>query len=191
MGEEIPSEVTRLLHDWSEGNPEALADLMPLVCEELREMARRYIRREEPGHTLQATALVNEVYLRLHGRREVNWKNRAHFFGFAAQTMRRVLVDHARSHRTAKRGDGAQPISLDDTANELAVPENVDIVALDDALQDLAKMDARQASIVDLRFFMGFSVEETAAALEISTATVKREWKIAKLWLFREVKGRS
>jgi RNA polymerase sigma factor (TIGR02999 family) len=189
MGDEIPSEVTRLLHDWSEGNPEALAELMPLVLEELREMARRYMRREEPGHTLQPTALVNEVYLRLHGRRKVDWKNRRHFFGFAAQTMRRVLVDHARSHQTVKRGDGVEPISLDDTADELlAVPGSVDIVAFDDALDGLAKMDERQAQIVMLRFYMGFSVEETAAALDTSSATVKREWKIAKLWLYREMK---
>ncbi|HEX9736000.1 MAG TPA: ECF-type sigma factor, partial [Thermoanaerobaculia bacterium] len=176
--------MTRLLHDWSEGDPQALAKLMPLVCEDLRAMARRYMRREEAGHTLQPTALVNEVYLRLHGRRQVSWKNRAHFFGFAAQTMRRVLVDHARSRQTAKRGDGLQAVPLDETG-DLAVPLRLDVVALDDALKSMARMDARQAHIVELRYFVGLNVEETAAVLEISTATVKREWRVAKLWLFR------
>ena len=187
MGESS-TEVTRLLHDWSEGDQQALAKLMPLVCEDLRSMARRYMRREDAGHTLQPTALVNEVYLRLHGRRQVNWKNRAHFFGFAAQTMRRILVDHARSHQTAKRGDGAQPVPLDETA-DLAAPLRLEVVALDDALESLVKIDPRQAHIVELRYFVGLNVEETAAVLEISTATVKREWRFAKLWLFREIKG--
>jgi RNA polymerase sigma factor (TIGR02999 family) len=188
MMAESSTEVTRLLHDWSEGDPQALAKLMPLVCEDLRAMARRYMRREEAGHTLQPTALVNEVYLRLHGRRQVSWKNRAHFFGFAAQTMRRVLVDHARSRQTAKRGDGLQAVPLDETG-DLAVPLRLDVVALDDALKSMARMDARQAHIVELRYFVGLNVEETAAVLEISTATVKREWRVAKLWLFREIKG--
>lgn len=190
MGESS-TEVTRLLHDWSEGDPQALAKLMPLVCEDLRSMARRYMRRETPGHTLQPTALVNEVYLRLHDRRQVNWKNRAHFFGFAAQTMRRILVDHARSRQTAKRGDGVQAVPLDETAADLAVPLRLDVVALDDALGTLAKMDPRQALIVELRYFVGLNVEETAAVLDISTATVKREWRVAKLWLFREIKGET
>ncbi len=188
MSEERSSEVTRLLHDWSDGDTEALAKLMPLVCEELREMAGRYMRREVPGHTLQPTALVNEVYLRLQGRRKVNWKNRAHFFALAAHTMRRILVDHARSHQTAKRGDGLQPIPLDETG-DIPMPESFDVIALDDALKTLTEMDPRQARIVELRFFVGLNVEETAAVLEISAATVKREWKIAKLWLYREIKG--
>lgn len=187
MGESS-TEVTRLLHDWSDGDQQALAKLMPLVCEDLRSMARRYMRREDAGHTLQPTALVNEVYLRLHGRRKVNWKNRAHFFGFAAQTMRRILVDHARSHQTAKRGDGVQAIPLDETS-DLAAPLRLEVVALDDALESLVKIDPRQAHIVELRYFVGLNVEETAAVLEISTATVKREWRFAKLWLFREIKG--
>lgn len=187
MGE-TSTEVTRLLHDWSEGDQRALAKLMPLVCEDLRTMAQRYMRREVSGHTLQPTALVNEVYLRLQERRKVTWKNRAHFFGFAAQTMRRILVDHARSRQTAKRGEGVQRIPLDETA-ELAIARSFDVVALDDALKTLAKMDRRQAQIVELRFFVGLNVEETAAVLEISTATVKREWRVAKLWLFREIKG--
>lgn len=187
MAKRIPKEVTRLLHDWSEGSPEALADLMPLVCDELRGMAQRYLRREVQGHTLQPTALVNEVYIRLHGRRQVNWKNRAHFFGFAAQTMRRILVDHARGHQTAKRGEGLQPVSLDDTG-DIPIPLQLDIIALNDALNTLEEMDPRQARIVELRYFIGFNVEETAAALEISSATVKREWKVAKLWLYREIR---
>ena len=188
MMAESSTEVTRLLHDWSEGDPHALAKLMPLVCEDLRSMARRYMRKEMAGHTLQPTALVNEVYLRLHGRRQVTWRNRAHFFGFAAQTMRRILVDHARSRQTAKRGDGVQALPLDEKA-DLAAPLRLDVVALDDALETLTKMDARQARIVELRYFVGLNVEETAAVLEVSTATVKREWKVAKLWLYREIKG--
>ncbi len=188
MTEDGRSEVTRLLHEWSEGDTQALTKLMPLVCEDLREMAQRYFRREPPSHTLQPTALVNEVYLRLHGRRTVSWKNRAHFFGFAGQTMRRVLVDHARTHQAAKRGDGVQRISLDESL-DFAQPLDVDLVALDDALKTLAKMDPRQAQIVNLRYFVGLSVEETADILGISTATVKREWKLAKLWLLREIKG--
>lgn len=183
-----PQEVTKLLLDWSEGNPQALAKLMPLVCDELRTLARRYLNREVRGHTLQPTALVNEVYLRLHGRKRVHWKNRAHFFGFAAQTMRRILVDHARGQKTSKRGDGGHVLPLDE-ALDLAVQQHTDLVALDEALKVLAEMDPRQAQIVDLRFFVGLTVEECAAVLGIGTATVKREWQLARLWLFREISG--
>lgn len=183
-----PSAITRLLHDWSKGDPEALAKLMPLVCRDLRRLARSYLRREGNGHTLQPTALVNEVYLRLHDRREVSWRNSAHFFGFAAQTMRRILVDHARSQQAKRRGNGQRPLSLDDTG-DLPVKSDMDLIALDDALKDLAELDPRQARIVELRFFVGLSVEETAKVLEISPATVKREWKVAKLWLYREIQG--
>ncbi|NJL28768.1 MAG: sigma-70 family RNA polymerase sigma factor [Thermoanaerobaculia bacterium] len=183
-----PQEVTQLLLDWSEGDPKALAKLMPLVCDELRTLARRYLNREALGHTLQPTALVNEVYLRLHGRKRVQWKNRAHFFGFAAQTMRRILVDHARSQKTSKRGEGGHALPLDE-AIDLAAHQQTDLVALDEALKILTEMDPRQAQIVDLRFFVGLTVEECAAVLGIGTATVKREWQLARLWLLREISG--
>lgn len=179
--------VTRWLHAWGEGDHVALEKLMPLVCSELRMMAKRYLAREVPGHTLQPTALVNELYIYLHGRHKVNWKNRAHFFGFAAQTMRRILVDHARSHQTAKRGDGIRPFPLDEAIG-VAEERPVDFVALDDALTSLAQIDARQAEIVELRFFVGLTIEETAEVLGIAPVTVKRDWKTARLWLFREIR---
>jgi len=181
-------EVTHLLHLWSEGDTDAFAQLMPLVCDELRGLARRYLHREDRGHTLQPTALVNEVYLRLHGRRQVQWKNRAHFFGFAAQTMRRILVDHARGNKTSKRGGGLRPLPLDE-ALDVAESRHTDLIALDEALVMLQEMDARQAQIVELRFFVGLTVEECAAVLGIGTATVKREWKLARLWLYRQING--
>ena len=182
-------DVTALLHAWTEGDESALPKLMPLVCQDLRDIARRYLRQEESGHTLQPTALVNEVYLRLRQRRTVNWKSRAHFFGFAAQQMRKILVDHARNRRAVKRGGADDPLPLDESL-DLVVELDVDVVALDDALRSLEKMDPRQAQIVDLRFFVGLTVEETAAVLGISAPTVKREWKIAKLWLYRELSHR-
>lgn len=178
--------VTKLLMRWSEGDKEALSQLMPLVCRELRSQAKSYLDKESPAHTLQPTALVNEVYLRLYDCRTVNWKNSAHFFGFAATTMRRILVDHARSHRRAKRGEGVRPLPLDESL-DLLEEQDMDLVALDDALTQLAEMDPRQAQIVELRFFVGLTVEETAAVLEISPPTVKREWRLARLWLFREL----
>lgn len=179
-------EVTLLLLQWSDGDHDALSQLMPLVCRELRNLAKSYLDKENRGHTLQPTALVNEVYLRLHGRRTVSWKNSAHFFGFAATMMRRILVDHARSHQRAKRGDGMRPLPLDESL-DLLQEQNLDLVALDDALKLLAEMDPRQAQIVDLRFFVGLTVEETATVLEISAPTVKREWRTARVWLFREL----
>lgn len=185
-----PQAVTQLLLEWSEGNSQALAKLMPLVCDELRTLARRYLNREVRGHTLQPTALVNEVYLRLHGCKRVHWKNRAHFFGFAAQTMRRILVDHARGQKTSKRGEGNHALPLDE-AFDLAVQQQTDLVALDEALKILAEMDPRQAQIVDLRFFVGLTVEECAVVLGVGTATIKREWQLARLWLFREIAGNN
>ncbi len=179
-------EVTQLLLRWSDGDKDALSSLMPLVCRDLRNLARGYLEKESPAHTLQPTALVNEVYLKLHDRRTVSWKNSAHFFGFAATTMRRILVDHARSHQRAKRGDGVRPLPLDESL-DLIDDRKLDMVALDDALNQLAELDPRQASIVELRFFVGLTVEETAAVLEISPPTVKREWRLARLLLYREL----
>lgn len=190
MSQDAPTyspQIDRLLQAWGEGDPNALAELMPLVCDELRSLARSFLGRERQLHTLQATALVNEVYLRIYNRDQVEWKNAAQFFGFVANTMRRVLVDYARRRNRDKRGAGVQPISIESLAIDLAMRQNLDIVALDDALKDLTRLDPRQAEIVHLRFFIGLTVEETAAILEISSATVKREWKVARAWLYREI----
>jgi len=180
-------QITSILHDWGRGDPEALGKLMPIVFDELRRIAAGYFEHEAEGHTLQPTALVNEVYLRLVGRRTVQWQNRAHFFGFAAELMRRILVDHARSRKTAKRGKGAPKISLDETIAS-AEDRDLDLIALDDALKSLTEIDPRQSRIVELRFFAGLTIDEIAEVMEISATTVKREWKTARVWLFREIK---
>ncbi|MFL6216830.1 MAG: sigma-70 family RNA polymerase sigma factor [Blastocatellia bacterium] len=182
-----PSDVTLLLVDWCKGNEYALDELMPLVYNELHRLAARYLRRERQGHTLQPTALINEVYLRIIDQRQVNWQNRAQFFGVAAQMMRRILVDHARAHLYAKRGGGAQKLSFDD-AMAVPVERDLDLLALDDALASLTEMDPQQGRIVELRFFGGLTIEETAEVLDISPATVKRDWNWAKAWLYREIK---
>jgi RNA polymerase sigma factor (TIGR02999 family) len=182
-----PVDVTRLLIDWSSGDREALECLLPLVYDELRHLARSYLARERPGHTLQPTALVNEAYLRLIGQDRVQWQSRAHFFGIAAQIMRRLLVDSARAAKADKRGAGAEHIPID--LIELpAAAGDVDLEALDQALSRLAEMDPRQSRIVELRYFAGATNEETAEALGISAATVKREWTIAKAWLHKQLR---
>jgi RNA polymerase sigma factor (TIGR02999 family) len=180
-------EVTELLADWSGGNTAALDQLMPLVYDELRRLANHYLAQERREHTLQPTALVHEAYLRLVETRNRNFRSRAYFFGVASHLMRRVLVDHARKHRAKMRGDGAQNLSLDEA---LAVPgeQNVDLIALDDALNSLSDIDSRQSKIVELRFFGGLSVPETAEVLGVSPATIKRDWSWAKTWLYREIK---
>jgi len=180
------NEVTQLLLRWSEGDKAALDKLMPLVYRELRRLAGHYMRRERPGHTLQASALVNEAYLRLVDYRRMQWQNRAHFFAVAAQAMRRVLVEHARSRQYAKRGGTAQRISLDDVA-VLTDQQAAELVALDDALTSLEALDARKARIVELRYIGGLSIEETAETLGVSTATVERDWRSAKAWLYRAI----
>jgi RNA polymerase sigma factor (TIGR02999 family) len=183
-----PSEITRILDEWNAGDPDALAKLVPEIESDLHRMAESYLRREGPGQTLQPTALVNEVYLRLVGRRTVQWQNRAHFFAFAAQLMRRILVETARRKNAAKRGGGVK-ISLEDV---FEVPQECDpdLVAVDDALEALAKVDPRQARIVELRFFAGLEVKEVAEVMGLSSATVKREWRTAKLWLVGELTPR-
>lgn len=184
-----PSGVTQLLLAWSRGDRSALDRLMPLVYDELRALARRSLRRERSGHTLQGTALVHEAYLKLVDQRQVRWQDRAHFFAVAAQVMRRILVDHARRHGAAKRGSG-RPGLPPDEAEALGLPAPlVDLVALDRALDRLAALDERQARIVVLRFFGGLTIEETAEVQQISPATVKNEWSLARAWLHRELKG--
>jgi RNA polymerase sigma factor (TIGR02999 family) len=176
--------VTHLLQAWSEGDAAALERLMPLIYDELYRLARGYMNRELPGHPLQATALVNEAYLRLAHWKEAQWDNRAHFFGVAAQLMRRVLVDFARERQYEKHGGGKRHVALDE-ALPLVQARDEDLVALDDALQSLAEIDARKALIVELKFFGGLSVEETAEVLKLSERTVMREWSLARAWLFQ------
>ena len=178
--------ITRLLLDWRNGDQSALDRLMPLVYEELRRMANHYMRNERRGHTLQTSALVNEAYLRLVDHENIEWQNRAHFFGVAAQAMRRILVDHARTRNYQKRGGGAQQVSLDE-AMTLAGDRAAELIALDDALRELAKMDERKSRVVELRYFGGLSLEETAEALGVSIPTVTRDWNTAKAWLMREI----
>lgn len=186
MGAAPAPEVTRLLMSWSKGDRSALEALMPLVYGELRQLASAYLRRERPGHTLQSTALVHEAFLRLVDQRGVEWRNRAHFYGIAAQMIRRILVDYARAQHAEKRGSGNMKLSLDEA---LAVPgkTELDLLGLDQALDRLAALDVRQARVVELRFFAGLSIEETAEVMELSPATVKREWTTARAWLFREM----
>jgi len=183
-----PQEVTQLLLAWSNGDQEALNRLIPLVEQELHRLAKRYMSREHPGHTLQTTALVNEAYLRLIDQRHVHWQNRAHFFAIAAQMMRRILVDHARRRQYVKRGGEAQHVSLDQAA-VVAREQASNLVAVDEALTKLAALDQRKSHVVELRFFGGLSVEETAEVLKVSPLTVIREWKKAKAWLYYELSG--
>ena len=182
----LPDDVTQLLENWSNGDREALEKLMPLVYNELHRLAQSYLRHERSDHTLQSTALVHEAYLRMVDQKNVRWQNRAHFFGVAAQSIRHILVDHARSHLAAKRGAGAAKLSLDEA---IGVPEKreVDLLALDRALEGLAALDPQQGKIVELRFFGGLSIEETAEVLHISPATVKRDWVMAKAWLYQNL----
>ena len=187
MGTPPANAVTRLLREWSDGDQEALDRLIPLVYDELRRLARQYLRHERPGHTLQPTALVHEAYLKLVDQRRTRWQNRAHFFAVAAQLIRRILVDHARSHAAAKRGGGVSTLALE-TGPGLALEGELNVAALDDALSHLATLDARQARLVELRFFGGLNVAETAEVLGVSSATVKREWQTAKAWLYRELR---
>jgi RNA polymerase sigma factor (TIGR02999 family) len=183
-------DVTQLLLSWSNGDQQALEKLVPLVYSELRHLAERYLRRERPGHTLQSTALVHEAWLKLIDQRNVQWQNRAHFFGVAAQLIRRILVDYARNRHAEKRGGHACKLSLDEA---IGVPKqrDLDLVVLDDALDGLARIDPQQSRIVELRFFAGLSIEETAEVLRISPATVKRDWVSAKAWLYRAMSGRA
>ena len=185
---QTPQNVTQLLIGWSKGDKEALDTLVPLVYDELRRQAARYLRHERVGHTLQTTALIHEAYVRLIDQKNVQWQNRAHFFGIAAQLMRRILVDHARSKKRAKRGGSNVRVSLS-KANVFAKVQDLDIVALDEALERLTEFDEQQSRIVELRFFSGLTVEETAEVMGISTATVKRDWSMAKAWLHREITG--
>src|SRR5688572_30839633 len=181
-----PHDVTQLLRDWSGGDQAAADKLMPLVYEELRHLAHQYMRREKPGHTLQTSALVNEAYVRLVKQSEIQWESRAHFFGIAARLMRQILVDQARRKNFAKRGGGAIRVSLND-ATAIAQEQSANVMALDEALKTLEQTDPRKSRIVELRFFGGLSIEETAEALKVSPGTVMREWTFARAWLRSEM----
>jgi RNA polymerase sigma factor (TIGR02999 family) len=186
-GDPEPDDISALLRAWSNGDQSALQGLTPIVYNELRRLAHYYMERERSGRSLQTTALVNEAYVRLVDYKRMQWKDRAHFFAVSAQLMRRILVDHARTHNV-KRGAGVQHVSLDEGA-DLGGDRAADLVALDDAINALARLDPRKVQIIEMRFFGGLSVEETAEVLKVSPATVRRDWSIAKFWLYRELAG--
>ena len=185
MGSMPPPRITRLLNEWSAGDEEALNVLIPLVHRELQQLARRHMRQERHGHTLQATALVSEAYLRLLELKQIQWEDREHFFAVAARLMRRILVDAARARHAQKRGDGVQAVPLEEAQSE-SNPEG-DLLFVDEALRSLQAVDKRKAQVVELRIFMGLSVEQAASVLGVSTETVKRDWRLAKAWLKREL----
>ena len=188
MGSTPAPGLTQLLASWSRGDQAALEQLMPLVYGELRRLASAYLRRERSNHTLQSTALVHEAFVRLVNQQNIEWRNRAHFFGIAAQMIRRILVDYARAQGTEKRGSGVVKLELDAAlAGALDLGLDVDLLTLNDALDRLSHLDARQGRIVELRFFVGLSVDETAEVLNVSPTTIKREWNTARAWLFREM----
>lgn len=186
MNANQPQDISLVLKAWSGGDHEAADKLMPLVYDELRKVAAQYLRKERPDHTLQPTALVNEAYLKLVDITHVDWQDRAHFFAVASQVMRHILVDYARAKATDKRGGAIQKLALDE-AISFSNEQDIDLLALDDALKQLAAFDEQQSRIVEMRFFGGLSVEETAVVLGISPATVKREWALAKAWLYRKI----
>ena len=190
MGEEADrTQITRLLQEWQDGSAQALERLIPLVYNELHTLASRYLARERQNHTLQPTALVNEAYLKLAGQREVDWQNRAHFYGIAAQLMRRILVDRARYDGRAKRGRDVLSVSIEDVEPSSASIDPVDVIVLDRALSRLEALDSQQGRIVELRFFGGLTIQETADVMRISSGTVKRDWAVARAWLYRELTG--
>lgn len=180
-------DLTGLLIEWRQGDKAALDKLTPLVYDEMRRIAHRYVQHEHNGHTLQTTALVNEAYLRLASQQKIEWQNRAHFFAVTAQVMRHILIDHARRRHYAKRGGDLQQVPLEDAA-VMTQQRAAELVALDEALDDLAKLDPRKSQVVELRYFGGLSLEETAEVLEISPMTVRRDWRAAKAWLYRRMK---
>ena len=185
--EDTSKSITKMLREWSDGRREALDELLPLVYDELHRQAARYLRRERQDHTLQTTALIHEAYLKLIDQRSTNWESRTHFFAIAAQAMRRILVDYARKKNSGKRGGADSDLSLDEAAHVATNEKSVDLVALDEALTRLATEDEQQARVVELRYFGGMTLDETANALGISPATISRDWAMAKAWLHREL----
>lgn len=188
MSEPAENNVTEMLKEWSDGKSEVLDDLMPLVYDELRRQASRFLRKERSNHTLQTTALINEAYLKLIDQRNVQWQNRAHFFAIASTAMRRILVDYARERHREKRGGAAENLPLDEALQISSDEKSVDLIALDEALTRLAEFDRRQAKTVELRYFSGLSIDETAEVLGVSNATVRLDWNLAKAWLYNQLK---
>jgi RNA polymerase sigma factor (TIGR02999 family) len=185
-----PEEVSQLLREWSNGDQAALDKVMPIIYQELHRLAHHYMRKERAGHTLQTTALVNEAYMRLADYKKMRWQGRAHFFAVAAQVMRRILVEQARSRKLVKRGGGIPTVSLEEAA--IVFPgRSAEVIAIDEALTDLESWDPRKSKIVELRFFGGLSIEETAEVLKVSVTTVQREWRSAKAWLYQAIRGRA
>lgn len=184
-----PNEISCLLQAWSKGNSNALDELLPLVYDELRRQARRFLRKERPNHTLQSTALIHEAYLTLVKQKHIDWQNREHFFAISANVMRRILVNYANARHRKKRGGTAENVGLDDPIVDATQKRDLDLLALDEALTRLAKKSEQQARIVELRYFSGLTIEETAGVLGISPATLKRDWKMTKAWLYRELCG--
>jgi RNA polymerase sigma factor (TIGR02999 family) len=180
--------VTRLLLQWSDGNQQALEEMLPLIYDELRRLAHNFLYRERPGHTLQTTALVHEAYVKLIDQRDARWQNRAHFFAIAAQAMRRILIDSARKHAADKRGGAGEKVSLAEVAG-LSVEPDINLLALDEALNALAEIDPAQSRIIELRYFGGLTIEETAEVMHLSPATIKREWAMARAWLHQSLSG--
>jgi RNA polymerase sigma factor (TIGR02999 family) len=191
VGHESAGEITKLLQGWRDGDRKALDALVPIVHKELRRIAHFQLRQERPDHTLQSAALVNEAYVRMVGLRPPHWESRSHFFAIAAQQMRQILVDYARRHRAGKRGGGEETLSLEDTTMSVSKKKDVDVVALDDALNALARIDARKAQVVELRFFGGLNFDEAAEVLKVSAVTVARDWSTARAWLHREMSRES
>ena len=185
--EENWQQITQLLKQWSNGDAEVLDDLMLLVYSELRRQASGYLRRERSNHTLQPTALINEAYLKLIDQRDVKWQNRSHFFAIAAQAMRRILVDYARERKREKRGGAAENLPIEEALTIVSQEKSVDLVALDEALNKLSRFDQRQAKVVELRYFSGLSIDETAEVLGVSNVTIRRDWNMAKAWLHQEI----
>lgn len=188
------NDLTGLLIEWGQGDKAALDRLTPLVYDEIRRIAHRAMQREREGHTLQTTALVNEAYVRLAGSKNINWQNRAHFYAVTAQVMRHILIDHARRRRYVKHGGEAERVALDVASDEavlMSKPRAAELLALDEALDELARLDPRKSRVVELRYFGGLSLEETAEVLEVSPMTVRRDWRAAKAWLFKAVNGES
>ncbi|MEP7212391.1 MAG: sigma-70 family RNA polymerase sigma factor [Acidobacteriota bacterium] len=182
-----PQEITQMLLELTDGNEEVVNQILPHIYDELRRLASSYLRRERSNHTLQPTALVHEAYMKLIDQSRVKWQNRAHFFGIAAQVMRRILMDHARKHTAEKRGGDAELLPIEEEILIVSHDKSAELIALDDALQQLAEMDERKARIVELRYFGGLSIEETAEVLRVSVPTVNREWRMAKAWLYSEI----
>ena len=187
MVDDSSHQITLLLIDWSKGDEYALEQLMPLVYDELRRMARNYMRRQPSGHTFQTTELIHEAYLKIAGGEEKKWQNRAHFFGIAAQVMRRILMDHARKHQADKRGGEFEKLPIEEEILIVSQDKSSELIALDDALEELAKIDPDKAKIVELRYFGGLSIEETAEVMGVSVPTINRHWKMAKAWLYSQV----